>query len=351
MASIRRNEPCPCGSGRKFKHCCARVAQPVPAGRDETRWPWLIEPPGPEAPYEDVDREPDDDSTGLDLDLLEELLLRHADMRRLEMAPRDDLHGLSADQMHLFLTCPFDCPEVATFADRLQHDPETPFSRLFDKMSLIVSLRNPNPTAKGHLPVRTCREIADLTWGPPVSGGAGLRSDTRSESEFRDLHIVRIVAQLAGCLRKYNGRFIVGRECRSLMRDHGVEAVYPRLLRTYALKFNWAYGDIMPDHYVIQETFLFTLYLLSKYGDAWRSVEFYEDQFLRAFPGVLEEIDGPPRRLREFVFRIAYRDRTIKRFAEFFGLVETEPDETTGTLPGYRVRATPLLSEVVTFRV
>jgi uncharacterized protein len=23
---IRRNEPCPCGSGRKYKHCCARSA-------------------------------------------------------------------------------------------------------------------------------------------------------------------------------------------------------------------------------------------------------------------------------------------------------------------------------------
>ena len=29
MPSPGRNEPCPCGSGRKFKHCCGNAAQPV----------------------------------------------------------------------------------------------------------------------------------------------------------------------------------------------------------------------------------------------------------------------------------------------------------------------------------
>lgn len=27
----QRNEPCPCGSGRKFKKCCGARAQPTPA--------------------------------------------------------------------------------------------------------------------------------------------------------------------------------------------------------------------------------------------------------------------------------------------------------------------------------
>lgn len=25
MSTVGRNDPCPCGSGRKFKHCCVRV--------------------------------------------------------------------------------------------------------------------------------------------------------------------------------------------------------------------------------------------------------------------------------------------------------------------------------------
>ena len=37
MAKIGRNERCPCGSGKKYKHCCARtpVAAPQPASPEE----------------------------------------------------------------------------------------------------------------------------------------------------------------------------------------------------------------------------------------------------------------------------------------------------------------------------
>jgi hypothetical protein len=30
MSRIGRNDPCPCGSGKKYKHCCARKPQPAP---------------------------------------------------------------------------------------------------------------------------------------------------------------------------------------------------------------------------------------------------------------------------------------------------------------------------------
>jgi hypothetical protein len=32
FAGVQRNDPCPCGSGRKFKQCHAR-AQPSPGGK------------------------------------------------------------------------------------------------------------------------------------------------------------------------------------------------------------------------------------------------------------------------------------------------------------------------------
>lgn len=32
MAAIGRNEPCPCGSGRKYKRCCALKAQKASLG-------------------------------------------------------------------------------------------------------------------------------------------------------------------------------------------------------------------------------------------------------------------------------------------------------------------------------
>ena len=31
-----RNDPCPCGSGRKYKHCCGAVASDPPAARAQS---------------------------------------------------------------------------------------------------------------------------------------------------------------------------------------------------------------------------------------------------------------------------------------------------------------------------
>lgn len=28
--AVGRNDPCPCGSGKKFKHCCARKGERLP---------------------------------------------------------------------------------------------------------------------------------------------------------------------------------------------------------------------------------------------------------------------------------------------------------------------------------
>jgi hypothetical protein len=32
MASVGRNAPCPCGSGKKYKRCCALKSQKTPLG-------------------------------------------------------------------------------------------------------------------------------------------------------------------------------------------------------------------------------------------------------------------------------------------------------------------------------
>ena len=41
LPSPGRNEPCPCGSGSKFKRCCARVPSP-PAIDCEALWPLVL---------------------------------------------------------------------------------------------------------------------------------------------------------------------------------------------------------------------------------------------------------------------------------------------------------------------
>src|SRR4030065_73070 len=90
------------------------------------------------------------------------------------------------------------------------------------------------------------------------------------------------------------GRFILNRECRRSLAEHGLGGIYPRLLRSYVRDFNWAYRDRYPDLGFIQRSFFFTLYLLHLYGGEWLPAVFYEDAFLRAVPRVLSDVAATP---------------------------------------------------------
>jgi hypothetical protein len=165
------------------------------------------------------------------------------------------------------------------------------------------------------------------------------------------LHVTRLVAELAGMIRKYKGRFILSRNCRALLAGDGLAGVYPRLFRTYTERLNWAYWDRYPEIRFIQQAFLFTLYLLRRRGEATLPHEFYEDSFLRAFPSVLNEVPPAPYSEPEETFRNCYTWRTLVHFAGFLGLAEVEPITEEHLCHRYRVRALPLLAETVQFQL
>ena len=59
------------------------------------------------------------------------------------------------------------------------------------------------------------------------------RSNIHSEMDFFDMHCLRLVAGLAGLVRKYKGKFILTAQCRKKIADHGVGAVYLDLFMAY----------------------------------------------------------------------------------------------------------------------
>ncbi len=159
------------------------------------------------------------------------------------------------------------------------------------------------------------------------------------------------MAELAGLIRKYKGRFILSRNFHRLLADGGLAAIYPRLFRAYVEQFNWAYRDGYPELRFIQSAFLFTLHLLTRYGGTWRSQVIYEDAFLRAFPMLLDEV--PPSQIFSLddEVRRCYTWRTLVHFAGFLGLATVEPVSEGYRCREYRVKALPLLNWIVQFQL
>ncbi|MBU2677487.1 MAG: SEC-C domain-containing protein [Gammaproteobacteria bacterium] len=334
--AIGRNDPCPCGSGKKFRKCCL--------GRQEFK---LSDGAAAEASA-DLRQAMEGMPFG-SLTEAQAFVERH--MQQRNQRPLDEFHGLSPEQMHRMLHFPFASPELAIFPDVLDTSPTAPIMTLFGMLVEAIGEKGLKPTAKGNLPRKVCREAALAYWGEEVYREKTRFGGINREEDFFDLHIARLVAQLAGLVRKYKGKFILSRNCRALLAEKGLAALYPLLFRTYVERFNWSYRDRYPELRFIQTAFLFTLYLLTRYGGSWRPHEFYEDSLLHAFPMLPDELPQHPVFSPEDEVRRCYTWRTLVHFVGFFGLAAVEPVSDKRIDREYRVKGLPLLHAAVQFQL
>ncbi len=331
---IGPNDLCPCGSGKKFLHCCANKLSA------------------------DVHRAKLDDAMGEIRELLEgrnfasleeanAFLSEYTQERN--RTPRDNFDGLSSEQMHRFLHFPFEAPDLVSFPSRLDVTPKAPILTLFSLLVEALGDQGAKATSTGNLPRQLCRDIAMAYMGEEKYRENYRFGELRSEPEFFDLHVTRLVSGLSGLIRKYKGKFVVGGECRKLMSKHELASIYPKLFRAFTTKYNWAYRDSWQQIPLIQQSFPFTLCLLKRHGGDWQSSRFYEDWFLRAFPAVSQEISPVGEYYSaEQVLRSCYSLRCLDSFAGFLGLVEIqrEADKRYGD---FRLKKLPLLDHVVQF--
>jgi len=145
---------------------------------------------------------------------------------------------------------------------------------------------------------------------------------------------------MAGLVRKYRGRFIRSRLCRQWLDPLNLPAIYDRIFKTYTAEFNWAFGDYFPEIPILQQSFLFTLYLLQRYGKKWRSEEFYQDAFLTAFPTALQGIETEINLTPVEVIRLSYTRRCLNNFTQFLGLSEIRPAPTADNRYAIEIRGT-----------
>jgi hypothetical protein len=331
-----RNDPCPCGSGKKYKKCCLGRAGGETAPDD----------------LQDILAEVREKLASGKLSSRDEAQKLVSDfMNRKNSAPLADFQGLSAAQMYRFLHFPFDSPDLARFHNNIKPPLDAPVIRLFSLLMDAIGEKGLKATATGNLPRKFCREAARSFWGEVKYQNRTQIFSIRTEPEFQEMHALRLVAELAGIIRKYKGKFILATRYRKVVSESGPGAVYFELFKAYVQKFNWAYLDGYPELDFLRQAFLFTLYLLQKYGGKTRLHTFYEDIFTVAFPQLLEEVADRTYMSSEGIVRGSYSRRSLGKFAVFFGLIESFPTSEDYLNRKYEVRKLPLLDQLVTFTV
>ncbi|MCP4412946.1 MAG: hypothetical protein GY808_10340 [Gammaproteobacteria bacterium] len=303
---VGRNDPCPCGSGKKYKHCCLSVTDAVGS-----------------------------------------LVTQQNQM------PQDDFLGLSSDQVYRMLNFAFDSPEFFQFPDQLTIKPDAPILILMEHIVAAIDDKGLKATqAKGNLPQKLCREVwSNYSKLYPDDIFSSFHKVNR-EDDFFELHVTRVVLELAGLLRKTKGRFYLTQKYKKVASKSGLKALYPIIFKTYCRKFNWGYWDHYSEAPFIQQSFLFTLYLLKQHGDKMEFTSVYTDDFLRAFPMVIDQMDESSYSTPEEDLKRCYYYRVHQRFLVFLGLAELEVikgDELYERK--YKIKKTSLLDVVIHFNL
>lgn len=326
---IGRNDPCPCGSGEKHKHCCLSTAGVT---SDELK----------------------DFLSSEEFGSLAELQAATATyLTKQNLQPLDDLLGLSSEQVYRMLHFAFDSPELFQFYDRLSVGPDAPIMVLIQKIVSAIDDTGLMATkATGSLPQKLCREAwSDYKKSYPNDSFAVFRK-VNKEDDFIELNVARLVFELAGFLRKTKGRFYLTKKYQKAISKSGLEGLYPTIFKTYCDKFNWAYWDGYEEAPFLQQSFLFTLYLLKLHGERTVFTSAYGDDLLRAFPMLIDEMDVLPYSSQEDQLRHCYQSRVLERFLVFLGLAKIEIIKSDKFHEiKHKIKKTPLFNAVVQFNL
>jgi len=331
-----RNNPCPCGSGRKYKHCCLGKDDGERRSGAAQDISDTIARAEAEQPFESIE---------------EVNAFASALMGERNRAALADFCGLSSLQMGDLLYAPFDSPQTVRFSVDTVPGREVEILGIFLTLAEAIGETGLKVTATGNLPLKFCKTVGQQLREAAHQRRSSYIVGVRSEMDVEPLHCTRLVAERAGLIRKYRGHFVLTKKSKELLARQNEGGIYLELFKAYTTQFNWAYRDGYPEADIVQHAFLFTLFLLASYGEERRPQRFYEDRFLTAFPMVVEMFAETAYSPAASSARHCYVLRALERFAAVFGLAELVPESREPHDFHYLVRKTVLLDRFITFSV
>ncbi|WP_411747002.1 YecA family protein [Reinekea sp.] len=331
---LGRNEPCPCGSGNKYKRCCMNKDS---ASAQLT------------SVFDDIEQ-----AAAMTPDLsLEDLntLIEHK-MNSVNNNAVADFCGLTASQMSNWLYAPYDELEqvsISTPADLSM----CPIMRYLE-LILEEAMQNDGSfkaTSKGNLPAKIVKQASDILPEFAISKYQRFISISAysgsNEDKFDALHYTRLLADLAGIIYLRSGRYHVKKTAQKQYQTQGIQAFFIPMLEAATRQYNWGYFDAHEFDAALRPFWLFMLWRLNTHA----SVEKLIEEMIIAFPDLVNNPADQNPLTHQNLDRLIEL-RFVKRFLEFWGLVTLDPKRRNGDeyIPRH-VAIQPLLAQVFRFDV
>lgn len=305
---LGRNEPCPCGSGKKYKHCCidgvAKWHADVVDEFDQ------IVAMNPELSFEELN------------------IVAQQKIDAHNNQPIADFCGLSSIQMENWLYAPFD--ELVGVTINTPSDLSSSPVMRYLALILDEAMRQEGSfkaTAKGNLPAKLVKQatellpefaVAEFETMPSISEYMG-----SNEDKFNALHYTRILAELAGIMYRRSGRFYIKKAAQKQYKEQGLQAFFLPMLSAAVIQYNWAYFDSWSDQVDLRMVWLFMLWRLQQHC----SVHKLSEEVGVAFPILLDQLPDNEYRSPEEQLEVLIEVRLIMRFLQYWGFTTANPQQ------------------------
>ena len=307
MKKIGRNDPCPCGSGEKYKNCCL--------GKQDQE--------SEKNPAQQVMEEIKEQLGNREFGSFEEANeFLGSFMEKKHVVPQIDFLGLSSQQIHRMLYDPLETLEdMVGFNHVLEPEAFREIPVVKNSLFFLNRLKQAEPlkaTAKGNLPLAFARELYSEFLDPSDR----FHRSIRSEEDALAVNTLRHVLKMCGWLKKMKNHYRLTLKGTKLIEQGFSGSNFFTLMNVFVRRFNWAFQDGYPQFWIIQGGSVFSLYLLHGKGRQFISAGELGDSFIRAFPAVIGEAEESIPLLRVEDIRRCFSLRFLVRFCEYFGLAD-----------------------------
>lgn len=354
---IGRNDPCPCGSGKKYKNCCLKDEKIIPfpgtfdanPSQNIQNTPPANEPDnirtipfGSQNPFgggmpldfpDEIPATPENiemmqqfaammDEAGISSEEdLQEFLDEYLPMENQKI--QDDFLGLTPHHMDSIINKSIaENAHIVTFNYRANAEVFEDVKITQQAYAFLAQLKEMQPlkgTAKGNLSRKFVQSLfqnehyyVDYDWAKP-----------NKEEDSYSINLMRILLNMAELIKFEGGKFSLTLKGEDILATHNTVDLYKTLFVTYAERFNWGYFDEIPDDIfvIIQDTFLFNLLILEEFSDDFVEEGEFARHYLQAFPMLSKHLSlspyGP-----EMEVSHAFCMRFLDRFLYPFGLID-----------------------------
>ncbi len=259
--------------------------------------------------------------------------------------PIPDFLGLTPEQMYRMLYRPFaEASDILTLNKNLPKEDLLEIPVVEETVHFLKRLGELQPlktTVKGNLPQAFAREMHDKFPEHPH-----FHYPIRSEEEDSKLSALRHILDMAGWIKKRNQKFSLTQKGQNVVENgFGIDDLF-HLFEIYTKKFNWASRDLYPSLDIVQESFLFSCYLLHRKARTYIPVNKLGEYFSRAFLTVLDRVESHSSIDWQELVQNAFSIRFIERFCEYFGLVTIQREKGRSLDFKYAIQITSLFEKM-----